>query len=67
MSSLLDGIHCRPCLAKKRVKVVMYFSGNLSNEEKAWEEIMQIKAMPVPMHQKRELKARLQVRMLMVL
>ncbi|CAG9116237.1 unnamed protein product [Plutella xylostella] len=35
-------------------------SENLSNEERTWEEIMQIKAMPVPMPQKRELKARLQ-------
>ncbi|XP_041986162.1 transmembrane channel-like protein 7 [Aricia agestis] len=35
-------------------------SENLSNEERTWEEIMQIKAMPVPMHQKLELKARLQ-------
>ncbi|XP_063835266.1 transmembrane channel-like protein 7 [Ostrinia nubilalis] len=35
-------------------------SENLSNEERTWEEIMQIKAMPVPMIQKRELKARLQ-------
>ncbi|XP_049882155.1 transmembrane channel-like protein 7 [Pectinophora gossypiella] len=35
-------------------------SENLSNEERTWEEIMQIKAMPVPMTQKRELKARLQ-------
>ncbi|XP_047999919.1 transmembrane channel-like protein 7 isoform X3 [Leguminivora glycinivorella] len=33
---------------------------NLSNEERTWEEIMQIKAMPVPMSQKRDLKARLQ-------
>lgn len=35
-------------------------SENLSNEERTWEEIMQIKAMPVPMNQKRELKDRLQ-------
>ncbi|CAH0718602.1 unnamed protein product, partial [Brenthis ino] len=35
-------------------------SENLSNEERTWEEIMQIKAMPVPMHQKLEIKARLQ-------
>lgn len=34
---------------------------NLSNEERTWEEIMQIKAMPVPMNQKREIKAKLQV------
>lgn len=35
-------------------------SENLSNEERSWEEIMQIKALPVPMSQKIELKARLQ-------
>lgn len=35
-------------------------SENLSNEERTWEEIMQIKAMPVPMLQKRDIKARLQ-------
>ncbi|GBP97392.1 Transmembrane channel-like protein 7 [Eumeta japonica] len=35
-------------------------SENLSNEERTWEEIMQIKAMPVLMSQKREIKARLQ-------
>ncbi|CAH2098911.1 unnamed protein product [Euphydryas editha] len=35
-------------------------SENLSNEERTWEEIMQIKAMPVPMNQKREIKSRLQ-------
>ncbi|CAG9790162.1 unnamed protein product [Diatraea saccharalis] len=35
-------------------------SENLSNEERTWEEIMLIKAMPVPMNQKRELKEKLQ-------
>lgn len=35
---------------------------NLSNEERTWEEIMQIKAMPVSMMQKKEMKAKLQVR-----
>jgi len=35
-------------------------SENLSNEERTWEEIMQIKAMPVSMMQKKELKAKLQ-------
>jgi hypothetical protein len=34
---------------------------NLSNEERTWEEIMQIKAMPVSMTQKKEMKAKLQV------
>jgi hypothetical protein len=31
------------------------------NEERTWEEIMQIKAMPVNMAQKRELKLKLKV------
>ncbi|KAI5633425.1 TMC domain-containing protein [Phthorimaea operculella] len=35
-------------------------SENLSNEERTWEEIMQIKAMPVPMAHKRDLKTQLQ-------
>lgn len=30
-----------------------------SNEETAWEEIMQIKAMPIPMSQKKEMKAKI--------
>jgi hypothetical protein len=37
------------------------FAENLSNEERTWEEIMQIKAMPVSMTQKKEMKAKLQV------
>lgn len=41
--------------------VYLIITENLSNEESTWEEIMQIKAMPVPMAQKRELKAQLQV------
>lgn len=36
-------------------------SENLSNEQTMWEEIMQIKAMPVSMAQKREMKNKLQV------
>lgn len=36
-------------------------SENLSNEERTWEEIMQIKAMPVCMAQKIQLKRQLQV------
>lgn len=36
-------------------------SENLSNEELTWEEIMQIKAMPVCMAQKIQLKQQLQV------
>lgn len=36
-------------------------SENLINEERTWEEIHEIKQLPVPMAQKRELKAQLQV------
>lgn len=36
-------------------------SENLSNEERTWEEIMQIKAMPLRMSQKMQLKNQLQV------
>lgn len=50
------------------VRVLLYsntrfplLAENLSNEERTWEEIMQIKAMPVSMMQKKELKAKLQV------
>ncbi|XP_058118443.1 transmembrane channel-like protein 7 [Anopheles ziemanni] len=35
-------------------------SENLINEERTWEEIREIKSMPVPMAQKREMKAQLQ-------
>ncbi|XP_053670578.1 transmembrane channel-like protein 7 [Anopheles nili] len=35
-------------------------SENLINEERTWEEIREIKSMPVPMAQKREMKAHLQ-------
>lgn len=41
-------------------------SENLINESQTWEEIREIKAMPVPMAQKRELKNQLQVGTLMV-
>lgn len=36
-------------------------SENLINESQTWDEIQEIKAMPVPMAQKRELKNQLQV------
>lgn len=36
-------------------------SQNFSNEQTTWEEIMQIKAMPIPMSQKKQLKDKLQV------
>lgn len=36
-------------------------SENLINESQTWDEIREIKAMPVPMAQKRELKNQLQV------
>ncbi|KAF4523805.1 hypothetical protein B566_EDAN013363 [Ephemera danica] len=42
------------------VSMLPDFTENFPNEERTWEEIMQIKAMPVSMAQKRELKAKLQ-------
>lgn len=39
-------------------------SENLINESQTWDEIREIKAMPVPMAQKRELKNQLQVSIL---
>lgn len=36
-------------------------SQDISTEQTTWEEIMQIKAMPVPMAQKKEMKARILV------
>jgi hypothetical protein len=43
------------------VSMLPDLSENLSNEERTWEEIMQIKAMPVCMAQKIQLKNQLQV------
>lgn len=43
------------------VSMLPDLSENLSNEESTWEEIMQIKAMPVCMAQKIQLKKQLQV------
>lgn len=38
----------------------VYFPENLTDEERIWEEIHEIKSMPVPMAQKKEMKAQLQ-------
>lgn len=43
------------------VSMLPDLSENLSNEESTWEEIMQIKTMPVCMAQKIQLKKQLQV------
>lgn len=43
------------------VSMLPDLSENLSNEELTWEEIMQIKAMPVCMAQKIQMKRELQV------
>lgn len=45
-----------------QVSMLPDLSENLSNEERTWEEIMQIKAMPVCMAQKMQLKNQLQVK-----
>ena len=44
-----------------QVSTMPDLSENLINEERTWEEIHEIKQLPVPMAQKRELKAQLQV------
>ncbi|KAF2882572.1 hypothetical protein ILUMI_23589 [Ignelater luminosus] len=46
--------------ADVQVSMLPDLSENLSNEQRTWEEIMQIKALPVSMAQKREMKAKLQ-------
>ncbi|EFA00942.1 transmembrane channel-like protein 7 [Tribolium castaneum] len=42
-----------------QVAMLPDLSENLSNEQTTWEEIMQIKGMPVPMSQKKEMKAKI--------
>lgn len=44
-----------------QVSMLPDLSENLSNERTTWEEIQLIKAMPVSMAQKKELKAKIQV------
>lgn len=43
-----------------QVSMLPDLSENLSNEQRTWEEIMQIKALPISMAQKKEMKAKLQ-------
>lgn len=51
----------------QEVQVAMLpdLSENLTDEERTWDEIREIKAMPVPMAQKKELKAQLQVNLIL--
>lgn len=52
----------RPSMpADVQVSMLPDLSEMSSNEQTTWEEIMQIKAMPVSMAQKKELKAKIQV------
>lgn len=44
-----------------QVSMLPDLSENISNEQTIWEEIMQIKTMPIPMVQKKELKAKILV------
>ncbi|KAK4873180.1 hypothetical protein RN001_015209 [Aquatica leii] len=46
--------------ADVQVSMLPDLSENLSNEQRTWEEIMQIKALPISMAQKKEMKAKLQ-------
>ncbi|XP_018336056.1 transmembrane channel-like protein 7 isoform X1 [Agrilus planipennis] len=47
-------------LGDVQVSMLPDLSENLSNEQSTWEEIMRIKALPVPMAEKREMKLKLQ-------
>ncbi|XP_017781236.1 PREDICTED: transmembrane channel-like protein 7 [Nicrophorus vespilloides] len=46
--------------AEVQVAMMPDLSQNLSNEQTTWQEIMELKAMPIPMAQKREMKSKLQ-------
>lgn len=46
--------------ADVQVSMLPDLSENLSNEQTTWEEIMEIKALPMPMLQKKEMKLKLQ-------
>lgn len=49
------------CANDIQVSIMPDLSENISTEQTMWEEIMQIKAMPVSMAHKREMKVKLQV------
>jgi hypothetical protein len=51
--------HGTATTADVQVSMLPDLSENLSNEQTTWEEIMQIKSMPVPMSQKKEMKAKI--------
>lgn len=44
-----------------QVSMMPDLSQDISTEQTTWEEIMEIKAMPVPMSQKKEMKAKILV------
>lgn len=44
-----------------QVSMMPDLSQDISTEQTTWEEVMQIKALPVPMAQKREMKAKILV------
>ncbi len=52
----------KPAKIKAAANIIVCRLENLSNEKLLWEEIMKIKAMPVNMSQKKELKVNLLVR-----
>lgn len=63
LRSRRDSTARRPsATAEVQVAMLPDLSENLSNEQSTWEEIMEIKALPMSMAQKREIKAKLQVR-----
>lgn len=62
-SLIRDGTVHRRASAAGDVQVSMLpdLSQEISNEQTTWEEIMQIKSIPVPMVQKKEMKAKILV------
>lgn len=63
-----DGTTQRRASAAGDVQVSMLpdLSQDISTEQVIWEEIMQIKAMPVPMMQKKEMKAKILVSLISI-
>ncbi|CAH0546181.1 unnamed protein product [Brassicogethes aeneus] len=51
--------HRRPSQGEVQVSMLPDLSQNLSNEQSTWEEVMLIKAMPIPMDEKKKLKEKI--------
>lgn len=60
-------MHRRTSLAGEvQVSMLPDLSEMSSNEQTAWEEIMQIKSMPISMAEKKEMKAKILVSILLI-